>query len=94
MSNGKSIVVLLILGWSPMALAQRNPFLGKWNIAGQPPQSRYVYWLEVKEDGGKLGAMFLNRGGSPVPAENVKLEETGSPSAFLPARDGPRRRSN
>jgi len=89
MSNGKSIVVLLILGWTPMALAQRNPFLGKWNIAGQPPQSRYVYWLEVKEDGGKPSAMFLNRGGSPVPAENVKLE--GDRLSFsLPTRPGRR----
>ena len=55
------------------AYAQGNPFLGTWNLSGDPPRENFVYWLEVKDEGGKLSAMFLNRGGSPVPAENVKL---------------------
>jgi hypothetical protein len=56
------------------AQAQTNPFLGAWNITGDPPNSGNVYWLEVKDDGGKPTATFLNRGGSPVPATDVKIE--------------------
>ena len=57
------------------ARAQGNPFLGTWNLSGDPPRENFVYWLEVKDEGGKLSAMFLNRGGSPVPAEEVKLAD-------------------
>ena len=58
-----------------MTHAQQDKFfLGKWNLTGQAPNTNRVYWLEVKQGGGKLSAMFLNRGGSPVPAENIKLE--------------------
>ena len=70
-----------------MTHAQQNPFLGKWNITGQAPNTNQVYWLEVKEDGGKLSALFLNRGGSPVPAENIKLEK-GQLTFTLPSRAG------
>ena len=66
-------VVALAVTAAPAALAQKNPFLGKWNITGHGAESNYVYWLEVREEGGKPSAMFLNRGGSPMPAENVKL---------------------
>jgi hypothetical protein len=44
-----------------------------------------VYWLEVKDEGGKLSAMFLNRGGSPVPVTDVKVEN-GELSFLLPSR--------
>jgi 3-keto-disaccharide hydrolase len=55
------------------ARAQSNPFLGAWNITGDAPNTSYVYWLEVKDEGGKLSALFLNRGGSPVPMADVKV---------------------
>src|SRR5918995_6546065 len=64
--------------------AQENPFLGAWNLSGDPPRENFVYWLEVKTEGGTLSAMFLNRGGSPVPAENVKIAD-GELSFVLPA---------
>ena len=78
------MVGLLALGvvmGSALAQAQSNPFLGRWNITGDPPNETYVYWLEVKEDGGQLSAMFLNRGGSPVPATDVKI--TNGELSFL-----------
>ena len=63
--------------------AQDNAFLGKWNITGDPPNEGHVYWLDVKNDGGALSAMFLNRGGSPVPATDVKMAN-GELSFTLP----------
>ena len=72
------------------ARAQDNPFLGTWNLTGDAPRENFVYWLEVKNDGGKLTAMFLNRGGSPVPAENVAINN-GELTFALPGR--PERRS-
>jgi hypothetical protein len=67
--------ILVLVTGVMMTHAQQNPFLGKWNITGQGPHTNQVYWLEVKEDGRKLSALFLNRGGSPVPVENIKLEK-------------------
>jgi hypothetical protein len=69
-------IALFVLGIALSAVparAQGNPFLGRWNITGDPPNENYVYWLEVKDEGGTLSAMFLNRGGSPVPATDVKI---------------------
>ena len=54
------------------AYAQANGFAGAWNITPDAPGAG-VYWLDVKDDGGKVTVMFLNRGGSPVAAENVKI---------------------
>jgi hypothetical protein len=71
----KRIVLVLmgIVACAGSAFAQGNAFLGKWNITGDPPNDGNVYWLEVKDEGGKLSAMFLNRGGSPVPGTDVKI---------------------
>ena len=33
-----------------------------------------IYWLEIKDEGGQLTGMFLNRGGSPVKLATVKVE--------------------
>lgn len=78
------LAAMLALVAAPTMLAQKNPFLGKWNISGQGPG---VYWLEVKHDAGKTTVMFLNRGGSPVPGENVEL--AGDELSFtLPSRQG------
>jgi hypothetical protein len=56
------------------AAQQPNPFLGSWNLTGTGPDASYVYWLEVKEDGGKLSGMFLNRTGNPNPLSVVRVE--------------------
>lgn len=56
------------------AVAQQNPYLGRWNITGTGENTGYVYWLEVKQDGGKLSGMLLNRGGHPLPLPVIKIE--------------------
>ncbi len=66
------------------ARAQNAPFLGAWNITSEAPQN-FVYWLEVKDEGGKLSARFLNRGGHAVPVDGVKVSN-GELSFVLPGR--------
>ena len=53
--------------------AQQNPYLGRWNLTPTGDNTG-VYWLEIKEDGGKLTGMFLNLGGHPLPLATVKVE--------------------
>lgn len=79
------LAMVMAVAVAPLASAQNNPFLGTWNLTGEPPNGNYVYWLEVKEEGGKLSATFLNRGGSPVPVQDVKISN-GELSFVLPGR--------
>lgn len=74
--NGTFLLIasLLVFSAAPHAQSKSNPFLGAWNITGQGPDSAIVYWLELKEEGGKLSSLFLNRGGHPVPLAEVKVE--------------------
>ena len=68
-----ALVATAAVAPSAPAFAQNAPFLGDWNITGDPPNTGNIYWLEVKDEGGTLSALFLNRGGSPVPAKDVKI---------------------
>jgi hypothetical protein len=66
--------------------AQQNPYLGRWNLTPVGPESTGVYWLEIKEEGGQLTGMFLNRGGHPLKLATVKVENgelffQGAPNA-------------
>lgn len=66
--------------------AQQNPYLGRWNLTGTGENSANVYWLEIKQEGGQLTGMFLNRGGHPLKLGSVKVEngelifQTGPPA--------------
>lgn len=68
-----ALAALAILAITTVA-AQQNPFLGRWNLTGTGANATGVYWLEVKDEGGQLTGMFLNRGGSPVKLASVKVE--------------------
>ena len=58
-----------------MALAQaEQPFMGKWDITAESKGIEYVYWLEVKMEGGKLVGYFLNRGGSVLKLPEIAIE--------------------
>jgi Domain of Unknown Function (DUF1080) len=81
-----ALALVAALGIAPTR-AQSNPFLGAWNLTSDPPEN-YVYWLEVKEEAGKLSAMFLNRGGSPVAVQDVKITD-GTLSFVFPTGQKP-----
>ncbi|MEO5819945.1 MAG: DUF1080 domain-containing protein [Vicinamibacteraceae bacterium] len=56
------------------ARADHQAFLGRWNLSGTGADSTAVFWLEVKEEGGQLSGMFLNRGGSPVKLAAIEVK--------------------
>jgi hypothetical protein len=68
-----TVLVLAALA-STTSARQSNPFLGAWNLTGTGPDTSYVYWLEVKEEGGKLSGMFLNRSSNPYPLAVIRIE--------------------
>ena len=70
---GAAVAAVLTVASLPSAEAQSNPYVGRWNITPAAPATG-VYWLEVKEAGGQLSGMFLNRGGSPVKLPTIKVE--------------------
>jgi 3-keto-disaccharide hydrolase len=84
---------LVMLAWTVQpGRAEPNPFLGRWNIAGPGANGETnVYWLELKDQGGQLSGMFLNRVSSPVPLAVAKVVD-GELVVQLPAsadRTGP-----
>jgi hypothetical protein len=69
-------VLLLATFLGPTAIGQaQSPFAGRWNLTGIGADADHIYWLEIKDDAGKLSGMFLNRGGSPVPLFVAKVED-------------------
>jgi hypothetical protein len=68
------LVGVLVGAGSASIAGQSNPFLGKWNLAGTGDNSSYVYWLHIKEEGGQLTGLFLNRSGNPTRLAVVKVE--------------------
>jgi hypothetical protein len=79
------LAAAFVLAVTAAARAQSSPFAGAWNITGDAPNDNYVYWLEVKDDGGTLSALFLNRGGHAVPVEGLKVSN-GELTFLLPGR--------
>jgi hypothetical protein len=74
MRQHHTVVMLFLALLSITVSADQKAFLGRWNLSGTAPNSDRIYWLEVKEESGKLSAMFLNRGGSPVRIDDVRME--------------------
>lgn len=78
MKNAILLVGAIVLALASMIQVTRaqgaNPFLGVWNIAGTGTDANQIFWLELKQDGGKLSSLFLNRTGHPIPLTAVKIE--------------------
>jgi hypothetical protein len=67
-------VILFSLAVMTVTLsADQKAFLGRWTLMGGGDRPG-AYWLEVKDEAGKLTAKFLNRGGHPLTMENVRVE--------------------
>jgi Domain of Unknown Function (DUF1080) len=69
-----TIAAVLLVAASRPALADQRSFLGRWNLTGTAPDGTAVFWLELKEEGGQLTGMFLNRGGSPEKLASVEIK--------------------
>src|SRR5262245_36310818 len=69
-----SLALIFAAAVLPTAAGQQNPYLGAWNLTGTGPDSANVYWLEIKDAGGTLSGMFLNRTSSPFALAVVKIE--------------------
>ncbi|MBK9312679.1 MAG: DUF1080 domain-containing protein [Acidobacteria bacterium] len=70
-----TMVLCLLVLTGITAIAQENPFLGKWDISGEGQFRGFVYWLEVKMVDGKLTGNFLNRGGSVLPLAEIAITD-------------------
>ena len=67
-------VLLLVATVVSHRASQPNPYLGAWNMTGTVPDSKNIYWLEIKEANGQLSGMFLNQGGHALPLAVVKID--------------------
>lgn len=87
MSARKFLVLFCVLAACAVtSVAQEKAFLGKWDIQGMPPNESVVYWLEVKNEGGRLEGWFLNRGGSVYKLPSIKVEKD---ELVFPVNDKP-----
>jgi hypothetical protein len=75
------------------ALIQATPaqqdFTGRWNLTGTGEHANRVYWLEVTASNGGLTGRFLNRTGSPVALETVKIDDGQLIFQMRSGRSGP-----
>jgi hypothetical protein len=73
-----------------LAFSSQTPqaLLGKWNLTGLGEDTAYVYWLEVKDEGGRLSGMFLNRTSSPFALTDVRV--SGNELVFVQGGRGGR----
>jgi hypothetical protein len=79
--------LLMLAAQAGTPAGDAKPFLGKWNITGTGNDTAVVYWLEVKNDGGKLTGRFLNRFSSPYDLANIRIEN-GELMFWNPGREG------
>jgi hypothetical protein len=69
-----ALTASLIVATGTITGADPQAFVGRWNLTGTGADSGAVYWLELKDAGGALSGMFLNRGGSPVKLASVEVK--------------------
>jgi len=69
----RALILFTLVATTVTLRADQKAFLGRWTLMGGGERPG-AYWLEVKDEGGKLTAKFLNRGGHPLAMENVRVE--------------------
>ena len=72
----KQLLALLIAAaaFCSAGLAQKNPFLGRWDLTITAGQESYPDWMELTESGGKLDALIQPRSGGARHATDAKLD--------------------
>jgi hypothetical protein len=64
---------------SPSAWAQAasdaKPFVGRWDITLKAPDGEHPSWLEVKDEGGQLKALFTGRWGNARSLPKVEVSD-------------------
>ena len=71
----KTATLLALTSMLLPTINAQSGFTGRWNFTGAGEHADRVYWLEVTEANGALSGLFLNRTGSPVVLETVKIED-------------------
>ncbi len=81
------LIALMVACVAGAASAQTDPFLGKWDITATTATEQYPMWLEVREAGGQLTAMFQNRTSAVFRLPEIALE--GQELVFSPGAPKP-----
>jgi hypothetical protein len=67
--------ILAVSAWASSLTAQTNPFFGTWDITATTAAGvTYPYWLEVKEEHGKLVGFFQDRWGAVRQLPEIAIE--------------------
>jgi hypothetical protein len=67
-------LLTLCLAFGSAALAQSNPFLGRWDLTITSGAESYPDWLELSDKAGKLDAWIQPRSGGAFHAPEAKVE--------------------
>src|SRR3954468_5759443 len=73
MKQLRSLLILAVAA-TAAAQAQKNPFLGRWDLTITTSQDTYPDWMEVTETGGKLDALIQPRRRGARHATDAKLD--------------------
>src|SRR5438270_346030 len=67
-------LLIVAAAFCATGLAQKNPFLGRWDLTIAAGQDTYPDWMEVTEAGGKLDVLIQPRSGGARHATDAKLD--------------------
>jgi len=80
----------LIGAWTMPGFAQKNPFLGRWDLTLTPQNGgAYPGWMEVTEKDGKVEGRYQPRGGAWRPFAAAKLDNGHLVAVIQAAGRGP-----
>ena len=68
------LIAIAAAALSTSAVAQKNPFLGRWDLTVTTATDSYPDWMELSESGGKLDALIQPRSGGARHASEARLD--------------------
>src|SRR5579863_8521906 len=69
----------------PAKAASSASFVGRWDLTLKGPDGEHPSWIEIKDKGGKLEALFTGRWGNARPLP--KVEVAGDTVTFVSPKD-------